>query len=108
MGKETTTNQRNKIMVAIATPKFELGQVVQTAGAMQAAQNTGELFGQYLRRHIMGDWGECCADDVKENEWSLENGERLMSVYLMSDKTKIWVITERDRSVTTILLPSEY
>ena len=95
-------------MVAIVEPKFSIGQTVMTNGAIAAFQKNDEQPMTYLRRHILGDWGECCDDDAKENEWSLENGERLMSVYSMGDETKIWVITERDRSVTTLLLPSEY
>ena len=55
-----------------------------------------------------GDWGDVCEEDRKENEFSLENHLRLFSVYHLGDGTKIWIITEADRSVTTILLPSEY
>jgi hypothetical protein len=62
----------------------------------------------YLIRHLSGDWGEVDPDDWKANDWSLLHGERLLSVYRMSDATRFWVITEADRSVTTFLLPEEY
>ena len=63
----------------------------------------------YLIRHLAGDWGEVDAEDRNANEWSLVHGERLLSAYTMSDgKTKFWIITERDRSATTFLLPEEY
>ena len=61
-----------------------------------------------LARHLSGDWGEVCAEDAKENEFSLEHGFRLLSAYVLRDGTKVWIITEADRSATTILLFSEY
>ena len=61
-----------------------------------------------LARHLSGDWGEVCAEDAKENEFSLQHGFRLLSAYRLSDGTKIWIITEADRSATTFLLPEEY
>lgn len=77
-------------------------------GALAALEATGEDAAHFLRRHLTGDWGELDADDVRENESSLENGLRLLSAYHLSDGTKIWVITEADRSCTTLLLPEEY
>ena len=61
-----------------------------------------------LARHQRGDWGEVCEEDRLANESALREGERLFSVYRLSSGTKIWIITERDRSSTTLLLPSEY
>ena len=70
---------------------------------------SGDLLYSYLSRHQSGDWGEVDAHDRKENELSLEQGFRLMSVYTLSiTAAKIWVITEADRSSTCILLPEEY
>jgi len=89
-------------------PKFELGRTVMTPGAQQAMVQAGENPATFLRRHQHGDWGDMSAEDVQENEFSLQNGFRLMSSYMLQDGTKIWVITEADRSVTTILLPEEY
>jgi hypothetical protein len=63
---------------------------------------------RFLARHVTGDWGDLNADDCRENEQSIHDGCRLLSAYLLSDGTKIWIITEADRSSTTILLPEEY
>ncbi|MBS1851384.1 MAG: plasmid related protein [Acidobacteria bacterium] len=62
----------------------------------------------FLLRHWCGHWGEVNAEDAVANDLSLIRGKRLLSVYTMSRGTKIWIFTERDRSYTTILLPSEY
>lgn len=62
----------------------------------------------YLVRHIAGDWGEVDEQDRRENELSLIHGFRLLSAYTLNSGTKIWIITEADRSVTTVLLPEEY
>jgi hypothetical protein len=89
--------------------KFSLGQLAATPGALAAANQSGDNLASFIRRHVQGDWGDLCADDVQENEFSLENGLRLLSSYRLKDGTKIfWIITEADRSVTTVLLPEEY
>ncbi len=62
----------------------------------------------YLSRHLTGDWGDLDAEDVAGNEVSLREGFRLLSAYHLPDGTRIWIITEADRSVTTLLLPDEY
>ena len=89
-------------------PLFTLGQVVATPGALTAIEASGDSLSSYLSRHRSGDWGEVDTHDRKENELSLEQGFRLMSVYSLSTGVKIWVITEADRSSTCILLPEEY
>jgi hypothetical protein len=89
-------------------PKFSIGQLVATPGALAAVEQSGDNLACFIRRHVQGDWGELCADDVQENEFSLKNGLRLLSAYRLKDGTKIWVITEPDRSATTVLLPEEY
>jgi hypothetical protein len=61
-----------------------------------------------LTRHLSGDWGEIPKDDAKANQEALKNGDRIMSGYPLEDGTRIWIITEWDRSVTTFLLPDEY
>ncbi len=63
---------------------------------------------EFLQRHAAGDWGEVDAHDKAENEYSLQQGFRLLSAYRLADGTKIWIITEADRSATTLLLPEEY
>ncbi len=88
--------------------KFPLGQLLMTPGAKAAFEGTGENPFVFLLRHIQGDWGDLSPEDVHENELSLEKGFRLLSAYALSDQTRIWIITEADRSATTILLPSEY
>ena len=88
--------------------KFPLGQVVATPGALDALENTGQSPVEFLDRHAQGDWGELSEADRQENEFSLLNGFRLLSAYRLNDGTKIWIITEADRSATTILLPEEY
>jgi hypothetical protein len=88
--------------------RFPLGRVVATPGALAALDRTGDTPTAFLRRHVSGDWGELDAHDREENELSLMGGFRLLSAYTLFDGTRIWVITEADRSSTCILLPEEY
>lgn len=91
-------------------PLFSLGQCVMTPGAQEALSDHNISATSLLQRHIIGDWGTLDAPDTKANNNALRNGYRLFSSYpLGEDKNiKIWVITEHDRSATTLLLPSEY
>lgn len=89
-----------------AIPKFEAGQVVNTANAQRVLP--GEEVLQALSRHLQGDWGDCDPADAEENERALQDGDRLFSVYHTSTGTKFWIITEADRSATTVLLPEDY
>jgi hypothetical protein len=90
-------------------PKFPLGQTVATPGALEALERVGQHPLDLLRRHARGDWGELSADDQAANDAALADGGRLMSSYVLVDgRTKVWVISEQDRSVTTLLLPEEY
>ncbi|MEZ4706761.1 MAG: hypothetical protein R3A44_06130 [Caldilineaceae bacterium] len=91
-----------------ATPKFSLGQIVATPGALQALAEAGQSANVFLIRHLTGDWGDLEEVDKQENEFSLQNGLRLLSAYHTTRNVKIWLITEADRSVTTLLLPEEY
>jgi hypothetical protein len=88
--------------------RFELGQTVATPGAIAALQAAQQSPVEFLLRHKRGDWGELPPEDVRENEWSLEHGARLFSSYRTRNQEKLWVITEWDRAVTTMLLPEEY
>ena len=89
--------------------KFPLGQVVATPGALAAFEAAGERsINPFLRKHAQGDWGIVDAEDKQANDDALINEGRLLSAYNLKDNTKIWIITEWNRSVTTILLPSEY
>ena len=88
--------------------KFEPGRIVSTPGALRAMEEAGDNPASFLVRHLSGDWGELDAHDTQENEFALEHGLRLLSAYRLSSGSKIWVITEADRSATTFLLPEEY
>ena len=87
---------------------FSLGQIVATPSALAALEQAGHGAHEFLRRHVSGDWGELDADDRRENDLSLRAGFRLLSAYPLSTGEKLWIITEADRSATTLLLPSEY
>jgi hypothetical protein len=89
--------------------KFSPGQIVFTPGALSAFEKNPQptWFG-FLARHTHGDWGDLCDEDRALNDEAVYGETRILSAYHLSDKTKIWVITEWDRSVTTFLLPSEY
>lgn len=86
--------------------KFPLGQTVITPNAMQRIQ-PGEVLAA-LKRHAAGDWGDVCEEDRKENELSLREGFRILSVYHSAVGEKFWIITEADRSATTVLMPEDY
>ena len=88
--------------------RFPLGRIVATPGALEALEEAGESPGTLLKRHGTGDWGEVDEHDRQENEFSVAHGFRLLSAYTVTNGTKLWIITEADRSATTILLPSEY
>ena len=87
---------------------FHLGQVVATPGILAAFEDARDNPMPYLHRHVSGDWGEIPPEDAAENELSLREGYRIISAYTIQEGTKIWIITEADRSSTTILLPEEY
>lgn len=87
---------------------FQVGQVVATPGAVEAFTRNCQHPTTFLRRHVRGDWGMLDAEDGEANEFSLVRGLRLLSAYALADGTRIWIITEADRSVTTLLLPEEY
>lgn len=86
--------------------KFPLGQTYITANAQSLLSMEEVLIG--MRRHCAGDWGDVDKDDWQENEQSLEQGFRLLSVYRTRSGVKFWIITEADRSVTTVLMPEDY
>jgi len=91
---------------------FSLGQIVSTPGALEAldhaAINAMGLMMDLIRRHQSGDWGNVPPGDAEENMRSVENGWRILSSYPITDDQNLWIITEADRSVTTLLLPEEY
>lgn len=87
---------------------FPLGQTVATPGALVFMQGLGISPGSLLGRHQRGDWGDLDAVDKQTNQDALSNGARIFSVYQVAEAVRFWVITEADRSATTILLPEEY
>ena len=89
-------------------PLFDLGEVVATPGALNTLQRAGQSPEEFLRRHVTGDWGQVPAEDKVENEVSVLNGYRILSSYHTTLEERIWVLTEADRSSTTLLLPGEY
>jgi hypothetical protein len=89
-------------------PRFNLGRVVGTPGALEAFSQAGQDPLALLGRHVTGDWGEVPDEDKAENEFSVNNNLRIMSAYTLSNGVQVWVVTEADRSATTILLPDEY
>jgi len=105
-------NLKNKPCVkqAIAEKgELTLGRVVATPGAIGALERNNQSHMEFIGRHRKGDWGDIPDDDKKLNDSAMENNdERVLSSYQLKDGTKIWIVTEWDRSVTTILLPDEY
>jgi hypothetical protein len=108
----TDSNQQKKA-------KFEPGDIVATPGALESLARVARLLDRraetigasLLTRHLTGDWGDVDEEDKALNDCALETGTRLISAYHIGDSqdpVKIWIITEADRSVTTLLLPSEY
>ena len=103
-------------------PRFALGQLVATPGALELLEQTGFSALALVSRHVHGDWGDCCAEDKATNEAAVRQRMRVMSVYRLVDAETLlqtpldkrsslptlWIITEADRSATTLLLPSEY
>jgi len=89
------------------TAPLPLGRVVATPGALKLLMEAGGRHFDLLTRHAAGDWGELCAFDRRQNEIALRDGYRVLSSYEVP-AGRVWIITEADRSVTTILLPEEY
>ena len=87
---------------------FPLGRVLATPGALMALEKAGQQVHEFLLRHVYGESGNVPAEDWRENQYSLEYGFRLLSSYRTNANETVWVITEADRSATTLLLPDEY
>jgi hypothetical protein len=96
----TTTTAKKRL--------FPLGQMYATPGAIDALSEAGQRAAEFINRHQCGDWSEMCEEDRRENEFSVDKRLRIFSAYHTSKGIKLWVITEADRSATTILLLSEY
>ena len=90
----------------MSPPKFPLGRLVATPNALESIPNDEILAA--LRQHAVGDWGQMTVHDWEANDLALTDGSRLFSVYRTRAGLKFWIITEADRSVTTVLLPEDY
>jgi len=97
--------------LTVLNGKFSLGQLVMTRGVNDKIADDAS-FSRFvvesLGRHAKGDWGDLCQEDKQENELSLKKNFRLLSAYERDDLPKVWIITEADRNVTTVLFPDEY
>lgn len=88
--------------------KFRLGEIVSTTHLFEHSEKNNFALLPYLVRHAQGDWGDVCKEDWKINDEALKNGLRLLSEYKLPDGRRIWIITEWDRSATTLLFPEDY
>ena len=86
--------------------RFRLGRLLSTPGALERVSNEEML--RALGRHVSGDWGNVCSEDAEANEAAVNERERLLSSYATRDGVRFWIITEADRSLTTVLLPEAY
>ncbi|MCC7316484.1 MAG: type I restriction endonuclease subunit M [Planctomycetes bacterium] len=89
-------------------PLFSLGQVVSTPGALTACEDAQADPRVYVRRHVMGDWGDLEAADKAANDAAVLSGARILSAYTLPTDERLWIITEADRAYTTLLLPLDY
>lgn len=89
------------------SPLFALGQIVATPAVLDHLDRHDVNVQDYLARHVCGDWGQVPAEDAAENERSVRQGFRVLSAYDIAGE-RVWIITEADRSATTLLFPSEY
>ncbi len=90
------------------TIRFRLGKTLATPGALAALVRAEQTGAEFLMRHAAGDWGELTREDHEANDAAVASRLRILSAYTTLAGERLWVITEADRSVTTILLPSEY
>ena len=98
---------------ATGSPRFSLGTVLATSGALEALEASGQSPAFFLDRHARGDWGEVEHGDWQLNDHALQDGSRILSAYKTLKDEKIWIITEATdddgkRAATTLLLPDEY
>ena len=92
----------------VRAPMFPLGRLVATSAALQALAGAGRTAAEFIGRHVRGDWSEMGAEDAGANTVAVFEGSRILSSFALDDEQRVWVITEADRSLTTVLLPSDY
>lgn len=88
-------------------PRFDAGQLVMTAGVDELVRQGRLNPSALLRRHLNGDWGDLCDEERRSNDAALKSGDRLHSSYRIAPDLTVWIVTEWNRSVTTLLLPDE-
>lgn len=93
---------------SLGAGKFSLGQITGTPGALKAIEEAGQEPSFFLSKHVSGDWGMMGKDDKQLNEEALTDGGKIHSAYRTLKSETIWIITEADRSTTTVLLPHDY
>lgn len=101
-------NTENNARTTPSPVRFQLGRIFITPGAIDALDDSGESAQDFINRHARLEQGELSAEDHKENRFSVSRQLRIFSAFKTAKGVKIWVITEADRSATTLLLPSEY
>lgn len=101
-------NTPAKAETTAGAARFPLGHLYLTQGAIEALEDAGQSAQDFISRHARLEQGELCDDDHRENLFSLDKPLRIFSAFKTMRGEKLWVITEADRSATTILLPSEY
>jgi hypothetical protein len=103
--------ESHELVDVMTDRKFNMGKLVATPGAIDDMAAAGIRPDTLVDRHMQGDWGAVCKEDAVQNELALTHGMRLMSVYNLGPDAgckTVWIITEWDRSVTTILRPGDY
>ncbi len=96
------------LMNDLPQKQVPLGKLLATPGAFEALSRSHTSLDSLLARHMHGDWGEVGAEDWEANDQALSGGGQLLSAYSLSEGVRLWIITEWDRSATTVLLPCEY
>lgn len=99
--------QTKSTSTTFLSPRFVLGQIAATPAVLAHLERHGVNASEYLDRHVRGDWGDVPPEDAAENEFAVNHRLRLLSSYMIAGE-RVWIITEADRSVSTLLFPSEY
>jgi hypothetical protein len=98
----------DSVVPLLPSPRLSLGRLVATPGALRVLQAASASVFSLVNRHARRDWGDICESDRLQNDLAVSNGARVLSSYTLPGRERIWIITEADRSVTTVLLPDEY
>jgi hypothetical protein len=97
----------NPLLPRPAKLRLTTGRLFATPGALDALRAANVTVSDLLRRHLCGDWGDLSEEDHKQNDLALDAGLRVLSSYALTANVRIWIITEWDRSITTVLLPDD-